>query len=173
MFTLFKLKALPYLTTFWTLHIYSARGIFSHPWWCCWSVKAWITNSTFLNSSLRPHRTVFFFNYAAKGQHVQIIETESSFMADLHLYLQKKDSVMTALTYLSVFTHLTHKSDIRRLPAFKLNLVILSADSEFQLIKSCFFCAELTGQSLKYRKQPHTIHLNQGHDQNPFISTYM
>ena len=30
-----------------------------------------------------------------------------------HLYLQKKGSLMTAITFLSVFTHLTHKSEIK------------------------------------------------------------
>ena len=30
-----------------------------------------------------------------------------------HLYLQKKHSLVTAITFLSIFTHLTHKSDIK------------------------------------------------------------
>ena len=30
-----------------------------------------------------------------------------------HLYLQKKDPLMTAITFLTVFTHLTHKIDIK------------------------------------------------------------
>ena len=30
-----------------------------------------------------------------------------------HLYLQKKDPLITAITFLTVFTHLTHKSDIK------------------------------------------------------------
>ena len=62
-----------------------------------------------------------------------------------HLYLQKKDSLMTAITFLSVFTHLTRirvakNRVLRRLLASKLNLVIISACSEFRLVKSCCFC---------------------------------
>ena len=36
-----------YFTLTLSLQIYSARGRFSHPWWCHWSAKAWILVFTF------------------------------------------------------------------------------------------------------------------------------
>ena len=85
-----------------------------------------------------------------------------------HLYLQKKDSLMTAITFLSVFTHLTHKSGKRRLLASKLNLVVISAHSEFQLVKSCCFCridwtvikiqSATPHNTLKSRIRPKSLH---------------
>ena len=81
-------------------------------------------------------------------------------MAELHLYLQKKDSLMTAITYLSVFTHLTHESDIK--------IVIISEYPGFQLIKSyCFRRIDWTvikmqsvtpHNTLKSRTGPKSLH---------------
>ena len=103
-----------------------------------------------------------------------------------NLYLQKNDSIMTAITFLSVFTHFTHKRkfysdrtrkkpllkrlknigmafeklyrNTLRLLTFKLNLVIikLSAYTEFQRIRIYSFCR--TGWAVI--KMPSGISLN-------------
>ena len=47
-----------------------ACGIFSHPWWCRWSSKAWISDFTFFKQQFKASLEQFYiFNFSAEGQH--------------------------------------------------------------------------------------------------------
>ena len=78
-----------------------------------------------------------------------------------------------------VYSHTLHirvakNRVLRRLLASKLNLVIISAYTEFQLIKSYCFC-RIDWTVIKMQSvTPHnTLKSTEGHDQTLFISTYV
>ena len=57
--------------------IFSAPEVFSHPWWCRWSAKACILDFTFKQQFKTSLEQFHIFNYAAEGQHEQIILSQN------------------------------------------------------------------------------------------------